>query len=186
LSEMLLESILMHRRSLSAGNTGGQGDGESGARSSRVRVTATPHDPFLDTPGTYVLVLHLDQERSITCGAAGLRVFRAGDYLYVGSALRGLGSRLRRHFRTEKSLHWHIDYLTRVARIAEVWYVPGSVRRECAWAQAICGWLGEDSAVAGFGASDCSCCSHLFFVRGHPDVALFERALGLRFSPDVP
>jgi len=50
-------------------------------------------------PGTYVLVLVIEQDMQIEVGALGTLFFRAGHYLYVGSALGGLGARLARHLR---------------------------------------------------------------------------------------
>jgi len=64
--------------------------------------------------------------------------------------------RLERHLRKEKKLHWHIDYLLRESEIEEIFL---SEREECEVAKA---FLLFDS-IPGFGCSDCSCRSHLFY-----------------------
>jgi len=58
-------------------------------------------------------------------GKLGIHNLPHGYYVYVGSALGGLASRLRRHLRSEKRLHWHIDYLLRQAAVAQIWYAIG-------------------------------------------------------------
>ena len=114
-------------------------------------------------PGTYALVLILDRPRRIAVGHLGTFDFPAGRYVYVGSALGpgGLAARVARHLRREKRLYWHVDYLLRYARVAEVWIRPGLGRRECAWAQAAAALPGATIAVPRFGASDCRCAGHL-------------------------
>ena len=44
-------------------------------------------------------------------GSLGEREFRAGHYVYVGSAARGLEARIARHGRLRKKMHWHFVYL---------------------------------------------------------------------------
>ncbi len=117
----------------------------------------------MKTKGTYILVLALDEACTVEVGALGALCFVPGIYAYVGSALGpgGLPARLARHRRTHKTLHWHIDYLRAHARLVEIWQQRGTERRECAWAQTLAAAPGGH-AVAGFGASDCACCAHLF------------------------
>ena len=113
--------------------------------------------------GSYVLLLRLDEARTITAGRRPRQRFAAGYYAYVGSALNGLSARLERHLRKEKRLHWHIDYLLLEARIVDIVTCRSQERTECL----IAATLAERfDAVAGFGASDCRCRSHLFRNRG--------------------
>jgi sugar fermentation stimulation protein A len=114
-------------------------------------------------PGTYILVIEIDHAVHLEIGRLGTYDLCEGYYLYVGSALSGLSSRVARHLRREKRLHWHIDYLLQVARVTEVWSRVGQERLECAWAEAL-GRSGQvEQVVRGFGSSDCECWSHLFY-----------------------
>ncbi len=60
-------------------------------------------------PGTYVLILLLDQKEKLQIGKLGVWEFPQGSYAYVGSARGpgGLCGRLRRHLRPshKKRLH---------------------------------------------------------------------------------
>jgi Uri superfamily endonuclease len=142
-------------------------------------------------PGTYILVIVLAEEACIRVGALGPLRFAGGTYLYVGSAMSGLQARLRRHLRRDKRLHWHIDYLLAQARIATIWYHPGPERFECAWARALAALPGlSPFTVRRFGASDCSCPTHLFHASAPPDRASLVDALAgiqleeMRDEPD--
>jgi Uri superfamily endonuclease len=117
------------------------------------------------SPGTYLLVLHLDTDRAIRVGRLGEFHFRAGYYVYVGSARGpgGLRARLERHARGGARRHWHVDYLRRWARPVEVWYAPGSEPWECLWQAALGAQTSLCQPIPGFGASDCRCPAHLFF-----------------------
>ena len=116
----------------------------------------------IDGGGTYTLLVELDTPTTIAVGALGDRRFPGGAYAYTGSALGSGGfSRVRRHRRTARGdhdvRHWHIDYLLGHpnARIDRVVHAPGA-DVECV----VAGRL-PDGPVPGFGASDCSCASHL-------------------------
>jgi len=88
--------------------------------------------------------------------------FEPGVYFYVGSAQRNLSARLERHARRAKPLRWHIDYLSTKAHMVGTMIVPGPRERECELAREL-GHIYE-LAVPGFGASDCGCGGHLFYV----------------------
>jgi len=119
-------------------------------------------------PGAYVLLFQFAEPVRLVVGALGERLFPAGYYLYVGSALGGLRARLARHLRAAKRLHWHVDYLLRCARVCEVWWLVSTERCECAWASALATARGVRPCEAPFGASDCRCPTHLFFSIGRP------------------
>lgn len=125
--------------------------------------------------GTYVLVLRLMEAGQIRVGKLGEFPFPAGHYLYVGSARGsgGLATRVARHRRTEKRLHWHIDYLTRRADIIDVWHLESPRNLECVMAEAIGALPGAGVPVPGFGSSDCRCPAHLFYFSELPDSAMF-------------
>jgi len=128
--------------------------------------------------GTYALVLALDKETAITVGKLASFSFPPGYYLYVGSAQGGLTSRVRRHIRGGKKLHWHIDYLRQEAKVVEVWYLVSDERLECRWYQAAAGMPQAQVPLAGFGSSGCGCHSHLLYFASTPSFEAFRRQLG--------
>lgn len=130
-------------------------------------------------PGSYVLILHLAQPRTITIGKLGTFEFPTGWYAYTGSALGpgGLAARLAYHHRREKSFQWHIDYLLAQAELAEMWWAVDNKRRECIWASALRSIPGARVPVPNFGASDCRCLTHLIHFAQQPVFAHFSRAL---------
>jgi len=142
-------------------------------------------------PGTYALLLKLDNQERITIGKLGTFDFPVGYYLYVGSALGpgGLWARLARHRRDSenspgssssqrgKKLHWHIDYLLQRAQLSEVWSVASEERLECKWSEVARGLSGAQVLARGFGSSDCRCPAHLIYFSVRPHREQFERAL---------
>lgn len=124
------------------------------------------------TGGTYTLVYRLPTAATLTVGALGEVSLPAGAYAYTGSALGTGGfARVDRHERVAAGdhdvRHWHVDYLgghpaTELAAVRRL----HDRDAECAVARAL-----ADGPVAGFGASDCDCRSHL---AGYPDT---ERAV---------
>ena len=77
-------------------------------------------------PGTYILLIELTEANPINVGKLGIHIFEPGYYLYVGSELNGLVSRISRHMRSDKPCHWHIDYLTQVARVIGIFWIVGT------------------------------------------------------------
>ena len=115
--------------------------------------------------GTYALLLELEQPTEITIGRLSTPFFPAGYYVYVGSALGsgGLAARLARHGRQDKKLHWHIDHLLVHARIMGIGTDDSGQRLECAWARTMLSRPEAQVVVPRFGASDCTCLSHLTY-----------------------
>jgi Uri superfamily endonuclease len=118
-------------------------------------------------PGTYILELELCSSQTITVGRLGSRLFVAGWYYYVGSALHGLRARLQRHERVGKPRHWHIDALRERAELVSVYFTVSSDRLECSTAAALVSIVGMSTPIRGFGSSDCTCSTHLFASRDH-------------------
>ncbi len=110
--------------------------------------------------GSYILLIKLPEEQPITVGSLKTIYFPGGYYAYVGSALGGLKSRLNRHLRIDKKIHWHIDYLLQKATIKDIIICETEDRAECTIAQAL---AHQFDSIPGFGSSDCKCRSHLFF-----------------------
>jgi Uri superfamily endonuclease len=133
-------------------------------------------------PGTYVLFLLLESDRTLTVGRLGAFHLPSGVYAYVGSALGpgGLAARIGRHLRGHGAVHWHVDYLRACAAPIAVWLAEGTGRRECAWAAVLAGMEGASLPAPGFGASDCRCPAHLIRLPALPDRAAFTDLTGLR------
>ncbi|MGE0483714.1 MAG: DUF123 domain-containing protein [Gammaproteobacteria bacterium] len=130
-------------------------------------------------PGTYVLLLHCARRVLIGVGRRIPAMFAPGWYLYVGSAQGpgGVRARLGRHLRGDGRVRWHIDYLRRTMDPAGAWVAYGHACLEHTWARELAGQRGLD-VIAGIGASDCDCASHLFHARRRPCLAAFATALG--------
>jgi endonuclease-3 len=119
--------------------------------------------------GVYVLILKLNETKYIRIGKLGRLHFKRGYYSYVGSA-QGSGGfkRVTRHFSVAHGRNttrkWHIDYLLPHSEIICAVFSPTDEDLECVVAKL----LGEYSeAMPGFGCSDCTCGSHLFFTGGN-------------------
>lgn len=112
--------------------------------------------------GTYCVIIHLKADNTIDVGKLGSINFKKGYYVYVGSALNSLESRLKRHLSSNKKLFWHVDYLltNSNAEIDEIVFTVDDGKWECYLANEI---SKEGMPIKGFGCSDCKCSSHLYF-----------------------
>jgi Uri superfamily endonuclease len=122
--------------------------------------------------GTYILVLFTKKDFHKHIGALGEVNFQKGYYCYVGSAMGKRGSatlenRLKRHAKapSDKSIHWHIDYLLSDKRtlLFKIYIISNEQRLECLIAREI--EKNANDYVKDFGSSDCACPSHLFFFQ---------------------
>ena len=91
--------------------------------------------------GSYLLILKLKRKKRLKVGALGVIDFRPGYYIYTGSAMNGLTHRIKRHFRKEKKLRWHIDYLTTAANEIFAIAVLSEERLECKLAEELSGFF---------------------------------------------
>ncbi|ARS88406.1 GIY-YIG nuclease family protein [Natrarchaeobaculum aegyptiacum] len=112
--------------------------------------------------GTYLLVIDVPRAVSLEVGALGDVTFRAGVYVYVGSAFGPGGfARIDRHRELahgeRETRHWHVDYLLGHpdTTLEDAITFPDA-DRECELAGSLPG-----ESVDGFGASDCDCPAHL-------------------------
>ncbi|MBN1380683.1 MAG: DNA/RNA nuclease SfsA [Deltaproteobacteria bacterium] len=116
--------------------------------------------------GSYLMQLHFPEDRKIEIGSLGRVFIKKGYYLYAGSAKKNLSRRVERHLRKKKRFFWHIDYLRDQA--ASCFAIPirtsDNIEHELAAAVAKI----SDWSVPHFGASDCSCESHLFGMAQNP------------------
>ena len=56
--------------------------------------------------GCYQLRLNITRNISLIVGAMGVCNFKKGEYCYTGSAMKNLQSRIERHKRKDKKMHW--------------------------------------------------------------------------------
>jgi sugar fermentation stimulation protein A len=126
--------------------------------------------------GSYLLILRVDKKRRIHIGKLGQLDFNKGYYVYVGSAMNSLSSRIERHVRKRKKVYWHIDYLlNNVEKIIPI-PVRSSKRLECEIATALSTIMNQSHP--GFGSSDCHCPTHLFYTKDNPlDMKSFHAVL---------
>jgi len=139
------------------------------------------------SPGTYVLILQALAPTEVNVGRLGRFTLPAGRYAYVGSAQGpgGLSARLARHARPDKSMHWHIDYVTAVLPLVHVCAVAGgerlagSERVECVWTRRLLALPSAQAPVAGFGNGDCraGCPAHLIRLPDDLSLARLEEIL---------
>ena len=117
--------------------------------------------------GSYILIMQNRQSIEIDIGKLGKVIFEQGYYVYVGSGMGGVYERIKRHSRMDKKKHWHIDYLIPEHMSSKEIYIVFSAQRiEELLAQRI--EKISRSSVKGFGASDSSLSSHLFFFASPP------------------
>lgn len=127
-------------------------------------VYAAPQDisSLYDSKGAYVLLIELDEHTPITLPRRDEISLSASTYLYVGSANGpgGIRARLMRHFKKHKKIHWHVDQLT--TRAVQVSALAVPTGNECILGETLIGSGRFDTAISGFGSSDChTCASHL-------------------------
>ncbi|MDR1250245.1 MAG: DNA/RNA nuclease SfsA [Treponema sp.] len=121
--------------------------------------------------GNYLILLELSEKQSVEVGALGTIPFKAGWYVYAGSARKNLSQRVNRHLRRQrKQQHWHLDYLT-------PFVPPGAGKLKAlpilSYRNLECDLAGELANLGGkpvphFGSSDCNCPSHLYYFRDPP------------------
>ncbi|MHA2424818.1 MAG: GIY-YIG nuclease family protein [Candidatus Thorarchaeota archaeon] len=140
--------------------------------------------------GTYCLIISVSSVQTVDTTALGILEFAKGYWIYVGSA-QGSGStnlsnRLKRHFRSEKTIHWHIDHLLDTdAKLIEAVWAESSGDFECSIAQVLEGKTDFIWGPKGFGSSDCtrSCHSHMLYYQGEgsptEEIEAKFRSLGL-------
>jgi Uri superfamily endonuclease len=117
--------------------------------------------------GSYILIMQNKKSMDIDIGKLGKVNFEKGYYVYVGSGMGGVFERIKRHSRKDKIKHWHIDYLTpEHMSIKETYAVFRAKRIEELLAQRI--EKISRRGVKGFGASDSSLSSHLFYFASPP------------------
>jgi len=126
--------------------------------------------------GSYLIILHIHEDKRVGVGRLGNILFRKGFYVYVGSAMANLTARIERHKRLRKNIHWHIDSLRDSADLVHTLPIRSADRLECEIAGVMSRIAQWD--LQGFGCSDCTCSSHLFgFAEDPVSLPGFQRLL---------
>lgn len=115
--------------------------------------------------GSYCLIINIKKDTDIKIGKKlGFINFKKGCYVYVGSAMNYLESRVKRHLSDNKKKHWHIDYLllNKNSEIEKVYTKESCEKLECEIAKKI---IENEESIADFGCSDCKCHSHLIYFK---------------------
>lgn len=113
--------------------------------------------------GCYCLIINLDETSIIKIGKKlGKIKFKKGYYVYVGSAMNSLASRITRHLSDDKKLHWHIDYLLKYSKITDVIINESDKKVECELSEYL---ASKACGIKDFGCSDCECESHLYYFK---------------------
>jgi Uri superfamily endonuclease len=140
----------------------------------------------LSEKGIYCLIFE-NQACKLKIGKKGEYSFPAGFHVYVGSALGPGGlKRVTRHMNLsrnkDKKPRWHVDYvnLDPAFRLVSAICAITSVGLECSLANRI----GGDSAL-GFGCTDCTCSSHLFYREKCPVSEIAEAFKALKLTSFV-
>jgi sugar fermentation stimulation protein A len=123
--------------------------------------------------GSYLVVLEIPKTIKTEIGALGTLAFKAGWYVYAGSAMKNLSQRVSRHLRKiRKQKHWHLDYLSPFAKSISALPIVSYKNLECNLASTLEEIGGK--GIPGFGSSDCrgaegrKCISHLFYFKNNP------------------
>lgn len=100
--------------------------------------------------GSYFLIIRMARDMNVRTKGKSFHL-RRGYYVYVGSAMNSLEKRVARHFRRDKKLHWHVDFLLNEAELLGAYLIPSEERLEEELSKRVA-LLGH--GVEGFGASD--------------------------------
>jgi len=124
----------------------------------------------MSSRGSYLLNINVGQPLTYRVGLLHKATFPPGRYIYVGSARRGISSRIARHHRLAEQkagkLHWHIDYLLVNPYVQWAGSVALEDGIECEISRIISSIKGVTAPVSRFGSSDCrkGCKAHLYLL----------------------
>ncbi len=136
--------------------------------------------------GSYFLVIKVERDMIVRTKRKEFPL-KAGYYVYVGSAMNSLEKRVERHFKKDKKLHWHIDFLLKESELLRAYIIPSNVKIEEELSMEVSKF---GKPVEGFGASDLKIGSNLYYFKDEPDKILTDilQKLGLKWksvkSPD--
>jgi Uri superfamily endonuclease len=128
-------------------------------------ITQNTIDFLKDEKGAYVLIIDLIHPVIPKIRTVQNTNLSKGTYLYAGNAYGsgGIKSRLKRHLKTDKKIHWHIDHITTQAKSISALAIPNG--NECNLVQSLSSSERIRFPIKGFGSSDCAfCISHLMQI----------------------
>ncbi|EHM10639.1 sugar fermentation stimulation protein [Thermanaerovibrio velox DSM 12556] len=143
-----------------------------------IPIPIEPAIPHMADRGSYCVIMKLEEDTDAEVGALGVIRFERGYYVYVGSGMGGLTSRMARHLRGHKTMRWHVDYLSSLCTAKRAFPIRADLRLECLLADRMARLGGR--GIARFGSSDCGCESHLFHFQEDPSTQVFEAVLHIR------
>lgn len=130
--------------------------------------------PKITNSGIYILEILLSQDITITLRKNIKHELHNGYYYYIGSAQKNLKSRVERHKKKNKIIHWHIDNITvnENADLTNVFIYEGLDKSfECRLREMIEVNFELLHPIKRFGNSDCNECeSHLLFSKSKIDI----------------
>jgi sugar fermentation stimulation protein A len=133
----------------------------------KVPVDLEPVKFAEEDSGIYMVVVKLEENKTIKTGKLKYSEYKSGYYVYAGSAKSHLSKRIKRHRNTKKkTFHWHIDYLTAAAQEIKTFAIYTDRFYECDIANGLIEIGG--TRIPDFGSSDCNCSSHLYFFKENP------------------
>jgi|Deesub1362A_J573_1020465.scaffolds.fasta_scaffold00008_56 Uri superfamily endonuclease len=118
--------------------------------------------------GLYTLVIQVRRTIDIKIGSLGRIKLSPGYYVYIGSGGANVLKRVARHFKREKRLRWHIDYLSMEAKPIKAYILLNPLVDEASLAEYLGKYL---RYIPKFGASDSRYISHLFYL-GRDDASI--------------
>lgn len=128
--------------------------------------------------GIYILELFAEKNFTISAKKFIDVTFPKGYYYYIGSAQKSLKSRLERHLRKEKIVHWHIDHLTthNSLNITNTFIIEGAKKfLEAEIANNFVDYFNAQIIVNGFGNSDTKETeTHLFYKKDKIEISAFK------------
>lgn len=158
--------VAIHACLLECGNTG-----MAHLAAAHIQVDLSHGELAASDAGNYLIQIELAETCEIEVGGLGTIHFKAGWYVYAGSARKNLAKRINRHLRKiRKQKHWHIDYLTPFAKTIKGLPIMSYRNLECDLAVELQRLGGKP--VPRFGSSDCQghpkCPSHLYYFKERP------------------
>ncbi len=129
--------------------------------------------------GIYILELFADKDFSVLAKKFVEVTFPKGYYYYIGSAQKNLKSRIERHFRKKKKIHWHIDHLTthNSVKVVNIFIIPAAEKSvEAEIANNFVNNFNAKIIVEGFGNSDTKeTKTHLFYKKEKTECSEFQK-----------
>ncbi len=119
--------------------------------------------------GAYTLIIKIQYPVELQIKSLGRITFQDGIWVYIGSAMgsgsTNLENRIKRHFSSAKTVHWHIDYLLcNDVNLLKAFWAESATSIECDIAQELHSKNDFHVGPSKFGSSDCQrgCEAHIF------------------------